>query len=81
MFKSKARQNLPKLGISDLKTNHLATLMALRAILNFTPGPQGITSPLRVKMSCPGVDVMITNFCDFCQFSAKNWRYSQKPMF
>jgi hypothetical protein len=24
--------------------------------------------------------VMITIFCDFCQFSAKNWRFSQKPM-
>jgi hypothetical protein len=27
-----------------------------------------------------GVDVMITIFCDFCQFSAKNWRFSQKSM-
>jgi hypothetical protein len=27
-----------------------------------------------------GVDVMITIFCDFCQFSAKNWRFHQKPM-
>jgi hypothetical protein len=26
----------------------------------------------------PGVDVMISIFCDFCQFSAKNWRFSQK---
>jgi hypothetical protein len=23
---------------------------------------------------------MITFFCDFCQFSAKKWRFSQKPM-
>jgi hypothetical protein len=23
---------------------------------------------------------MITIFCDFGQFSAKNWRFSQKPM-
>jgi hypothetical protein len=22
-----------------------------------------------------GVDVMITIFCDFCQFSAKKWRF------
>jgi hypothetical protein len=29
---------------------------------------------------CPGVDVMITIFCDFLQFSVKNWRFSQKPM-
>jgi hypothetical protein len=29
----------------------------------------------------PRVDVMITIFCDFCQFSAKKWRFSQKPMF
>jgi hypothetical protein len=28
----------------------------------------------------PGVDVMITIFCDFCPFSAKNRRFSQKPM-
>jgi hypothetical protein len=27
-----------------------------------------------------GVDVMITIFYDFWQFSAKNWRFSQKPM-
>jgi hypothetical protein len=28
-----------------------------------------------------GVDVIITIFCDFRQFSAeKNWRFSQKPM-
>jgi hypothetical protein len=27
-----------------------------------------------------GVDVMITNFCNFYQFSAKKWRFSQKPM-
>jgi hypothetical protein len=28
----------------------------------------------------PGVDVLITIIFDFCQFSAKNWRFSQKPM-
>jgi hypothetical protein len=28
----------------------------------------------------PGVDVMVTIFCDFCQFSTKNWRFSQKPL-
>jgi hypothetical protein len=27
-----------------------------------------------------GVDVMITIFCDFRQFSAKNWRFSQNVM-
>jgi hypothetical protein len=27
-----------------------------------------------------GADVMITIFFDFRQFSAKNWRFSQKPM-
>jgi hypothetical protein len=26
--------------------------------------------------SLPGVDVMITIFCDFSQLSAKNWRFS-----
>jgi hypothetical protein len=24
----------------------------------------------------PGVDIKIAIFCDFCQFSAKNWRFS-----
>jgi hypothetical protein len=28
----------------------------------------------------PGIDVMATIFCDFCQFSAKKMRFSQKPM-
>jgi hypothetical protein len=28
----------------------------------------------------PGVDVMITIFGDFCQFSAKKWLFSQKRM-
>jgi hypothetical protein len=28
----------------------------------------------------PGVDVMITIFCDFHPFSAKKWRFSSKPM-
>jgi hypothetical protein len=28
----------------------------------------------------PGVDVMITIFCDFCQFLAKKLAFSQKPM-
>jgi hypothetical protein len=27
-----------------------------------------------------GVNVMITIFCEFGQFSAKNWRFSQTPM-
>jgi hypothetical protein len=28
----------------------------------------------------PGVNVMITIFCDFRQFSAKKWSFSQKPL-
>jgi hypothetical protein len=28
-----------------------------------------------------GADVMITIFCDFCPFSAKNWRFSQKQCY
>jgi hypothetical protein len=35
---------------------------------------------LKATHLCPGVDVMITIFCDFCQFSVKKWRFSQKPM-
>jgi hypothetical protein len=30
----------------------------------------------RALSTTPGVDVMITIFCDFSQFSAKNWRFS-----
>jgi hypothetical protein len=31
----------------------------------------------KIKVSS-GVDVIITNLCDFRQFSAKNWRFSQE---
>jgi hypothetical protein len=34
----------------------------------------------KVVVLAPGVNVMITFFYDFCQFSAKNWRFTQKPM-
>jgi hypothetical protein len=27
-----------------------------------------------------GVDVMILIFCNYCQLSAKKWRFSQKPI-
>jgi hypothetical protein len=37
-----------------------------------------LTQNAATKMT--GVDVMITIFCDFCQFSAKKLRFSQKPM-
>jgi hypothetical protein len=30
---------------------------------------------LKAAAGHPGVDVMITIFCDFSQFSAKNWRF------
>jgi hypothetical protein len=30
--------------------------------------------------SAAGVDVMITIICDFCQFSAKKWRFFKKTM-
>jgi hypothetical protein len=36
--------------------------------------------PCGRKFALSGVDVMITIFCDFWQFSAKKWRFSQKPM-
>jgi hypothetical protein len=36
--------------------------------------------PNRRKFGQSGVDVMITNFCDFCQFSSKKWRFSENPM-
>jgi hypothetical protein len=41
---------------------------------------QGKQTPNRRKLSQSGVDVMITIFCDFRRFSAKKWRFSQKPM-
>jgi hypothetical protein len=31
-----------------------------------------------LKLPKPGVDVMITNFCDFCQFSAKKLAFFSK---
>jgi hypothetical protein len=37
-------------------------------------------SPNGRKFGQSGVDVMITIFCDFCQFSAKKLAFSQKPM-
>jgi hypothetical protein len=33
---------------------------------------------LKIITSVPGVEVMITIFCDFCQFSAKKLAFSQK---
>jgi hypothetical protein len=34
----------------------------------------------RYHIIYPGIDVMITIFGDLRQFSAKSWRFSQKPM-
>jgi hypothetical protein len=53
---------------------------------NFTPWGVLVLSKLSSEVvffsRClwPGTDVTITIFCDFRQFSAKNWRFSQKPM-
>jgi hypothetical protein len=33
-----------------------------------------------LQKSRPGVNVMVTIICDFRHFSAKKWRFSQKPM-
>jgi hypothetical protein len=30
---------------------------------------------IQLFMNAPGVDVMITIFCDVCQFSAKKWLF------
>jgi hypothetical protein len=38
------------------------------------------TTAHEFALSQPGVDVMITIFCDFYPFLAKKWRFSQKPM-
>jgi hypothetical protein len=33
------------------------------------------------ESQAPGVDAMITNFRDFCLFSAKKWRFSKKKQY
>jgi hypothetical protein len=40
----------------------------------------GCNDKISEKTKDTGVDVMITIFCDFRQFSAKKWRFSQKTM-
>jgi hypothetical protein len=42
--------------------------------------PDALVKKSPKNVAQPGVDVMITIFCDFWQFSAKNWRFSHKPM-
>jgi hypothetical protein len=53
----------------------LATFEIFSKPLKANTDTMGENSP-----NLSGVDVMITIFCDFCQFSAKNLRFSQKPM-
>jgi hypothetical protein len=36
----------------------------------------GVNTVVFSRFDRPGVDVMITIFCDFSQFTAKNWRFS-----
>jgi hypothetical protein len=47
-------------------------------LCNFQETAQSKQSPIGRKFAQSGTDVMITIFCDFCQFLAKNWRFSQK---
>jgi hypothetical protein len=37
--------------------------------------------PCHKSVPLPGVDVMIANFCDFRQYSAKNSAFFLKPMY
>jgi hypothetical protein len=42
---------------------------------------QNLLDFLKIIISIPAVYVMIAIFCDFCNFSANKWRFSQIPMF
>jgi hypothetical protein len=42
--------------------------------------PKTTAFKVYVVFTVPGVDVMITIFCDLCQLSAKKWHFSQKQM-
>jgi hypothetical protein len=40
----------------------------------------GVAKSKKQLLQKSSVDVMITIFCDFCQFSAKKLAFSQKPL-
>jgi hypothetical protein len=62
-------------AVVSLKFNVFSKSCSYSPILH----PNNEHVELRNALGRTGVDVMITIFCDFQQFSAKNWRFSQKP--
>jgi hypothetical protein len=49
-----------------------------RIVEVYFPPPPSALFPIVLSRSPPGVDVMITIFCDFCQFSAKKLAFFSK---
>jgi hypothetical protein len=81
------RKNRPKCSLTHFSQVLLLNLKCGKNVAqkfgyfcNFQKAAQSKQPAERRKFAPSGVDVMITNFCDFCQFSAKNWRFSQKPI-
>jgi hypothetical protein len=52
----------------------------IRIVCELKKRNEGIGPKIVFKFAQSGVDVMITIFRDFYPFSAKTWRFSQKPM-
>jgi hypothetical protein len=61
---------------------HLCPLPSIERIVvsESTRHISATEATFRRKMR-PGTDVMVTIFGDFRQFSAKKWRFSQKPCY
>jgi hypothetical protein len=52
-------------------------------IAMWKPGPmvENSTNPVTLLLGRAGVDIVITIFCDFFQFSVKNWRFLKNQYF
>jgi hypothetical protein len=81
LIKKTPEQDLKKFGIPN--TPSLRRQMSIRATSSEQVSILRISILGEQKTSfghifVPGVDVMITIFCDFANFRRKNWRFSQK---